>query len=101
MMESRRARTEKYMARFTERLRTLRVSLGYETAASFSRAIGYPPDRYARYERRGPLQTSVVIKLVHAIKESGHGQVNYDWLFSERHVGPMILPKAKAGETGS
>ncbi len=100
MMESRRVRGEKYMALFTKRLRTLRVSLGYETAASFSRAIGYPPNRYGRYERRAPLQTGVVIKLVRAIKESGHGQVNYDWLFSAKHAGPIILPREPAGELG-
>ena len=101
MMESRRVRREKYMALFTKRLRTLRVSLGYETAASFSRAIGYPPDRYSRYERRGPIQTGVVIKLVRAIEESGHGQVSYDWLFETKFAGPMILPREPAGELGS
>ena len=93
--ESRRVNREKYMALLTKRLRALRVSLGYETAASFSRAIGYPPDRYGRYERRAPIQTGVVLRLVWAIKASGHGQVSYDWLFETKFAGPMILTKAK------
>ena len=101
MMESRRVNREKYMALFTKRLRTLRVSLGYETAAGFSRAIGYPPDRYGRYERRGPIQTGVVIRLVRAIETSGHGQVSYNWLFSEKHAGPIILTESKAQEVRS
>ncbi len=101
MSESRRVKREKYMARFTKRLRTLRVSLGYETAASFARAIGYPPDRYSRYERRGPTQSGVVVRLVEAIETSGHGQVSYNWLFDSKDAGPMILTEDKAGEARS
>ncbi len=32
---------EEFLAGLTKRLRKLRLSLGYETAASFARAIGY------------------------------------------------------------
>ena len=71
---------EEFLAGAAKRLRELRLHLGYETAASFARAIGYPPDKYSRYERRGILRTGVVLRLVRAIKTSGHGQVSYDWL---------------------
>ncbi len=71
---------DEFVAGFAKRLRELRLFLGYETAASFARAIGYPPDKYSRYERRGVLRTGVLIRLVDAIEASGHGQVCYDWL---------------------
>ena len=56
--------TEKheFLALFAKRLRELRLHLGYETAASFARAIGYPPDKYSRYERLGIVQTRVVMR---------------------------------------
>ncbi len=89
---------DEFLAGLAKRLRELRLSLGYETPASFAHAIGYPPDRYSRYERRSIQRTGVVILLVRAIKASGHGQVNYDWLFDSR-PGPMILPQGTpAGE---
>ena len=46
---------EEFLAGLAKRLRELRLHLGYETTASFARAIGYPPDKYSRYERRGIL----------------------------------------------
>jgi len=36
---------------FAERLRTLRVPLGYRTARSFAKALGIDENRYTRYER--------------------------------------------------
>ena len=81
---------DEFLAGMAKRLRELRLLLGYETAASFARAIGYPPDKYSRYERRGIERTGVVLRLVRAIKTSGHGQVSYDWLFDFR-PGPMFL----------
>ncbi len=71
---------DEFLVGFAKRLRELRLSLGYETAASFARAIGYPPDKYSRYERRGIERTGVLTRLVKAIETSGHGQVRYDWL---------------------
>ncbi len=82
---------EEFLAGLAKRLRKLRLSLGYQTAASFARAIGYPPDRYRRYERRGICRTGVLLRLVRAIKTSGHGQVSYDWLFDFK-PGPMFYP---------
>ncbi len=89
---------EEFLAGLAKRLRELRLSLDYETAASFARAIGYPPDKYSRYERRGIVQTVIILRLVRAIKTSGHGQINYDWLFDSRRPGPMFLPPLKAVE---
>jgi len=86
---------EKFLVGLAKRLRELRLSLGYETAASFARAIGYPPDKYSRYERRGILRTGVIILLVRDIKTSGHGQVSYDWLFDFGPSGPMFLSPLK------
>ncbi len=75
---------DEFLAGMAKRLRELQLFLGYETAASFARAIGYPPDKYSRYERRGIVQTGVVMVLVDAIEASGHGKVRWDWLFDCR-----------------
>ena len=75
---------DEFLVGIAGRLRELRLFLGYETAASFARAIGYPPDKYSRYERRGILRTGVLTQLVKAIETSGHGQVRYDWLLDCR-----------------
>ena len=85
---------DEFRAHIVKRLRAVRLSLGYATAASFARAIGYPPDKYSRYERRGIVQTGVLVRLVRAIKTSGHGQVSYNWLFGmgTGAGGPMFLP---------
>ena len=72
------------LAGMAKRLRELRLFLGYETAASFARAIGYPPDKYSRYERRGINNAGVLKRLVDAIEASGHGKVRWDWLFNCR-----------------
>ena len=61
------------------RLRALRVSLGYETAAAFARAIGYAPGTYQRYEHRLPVHPKLVVKLVRAIGPITF--VSLDWLF--------------------
>ncbi len=71
---------DEFLAGLAKRLRELRLSLGYETAASFARAIGYSPDKYSRYERRGINDSGVLKRLVKAIETSGHGKVRYDWL---------------------
>ena len=84
---------DEFLAGLAKRLRELRLYLGYETAASFARAIGYPPDKYGRYERRGILRTGVILRLVRAIKASGHGQVSYDWLFDFSPPSPMFMPQ--------
>ena len=60
------------------RLRLLRLSLGYDTAASFARAIGYHPDTYSRYERAFLVRGSTLIRLVHAIEQVG--PFSLDWL---------------------
>ena len=62
------------------RLLALRLSLGYETAASFARAIGYSPGKYRRYERRMSMQAGPVVRLAEAIGRVQH--VSLDWLIS-------------------
>ncbi len=85
---------DEFLAGLAKRLRELRLHLGYETAASFARAIGYPPDKYSRYERRGIERTGVLLRLVKAIETSGHGKVRYDWLLDHRS-GLMFWPDTK------
>ena len=60
------------------RLRELRLSYGYETAASFARAIGYSPARYQRYERSFPYYSTDMTRLGLAIMRVG--PVSFDWL---------------------
>ena len=60
------------------RLRELRRSYGYETAARFARAIGYPVARYQRYER--DFSVGDLGELYHAIRRVG--PVSLGWLIS-------------------
>ncbi len=81
---------EEFRAGLAKRLRDARLFLGYDTVAGFARAIGYPPDKYSRYERRGIERTGVLMRLVEAIRTSGHGQVSYNWLLGFS-PGPIFL----------
>ena len=85
---------DEFRAGLAKRLRELRLHLGYETAASFARAIGYSPDKYSRYERRGINDSGVLKRLVEAIEASGHGKVRYDWLLGCRD-NRMFWPATK------
>ncbi len=85
---------EKFRRASAERLRIFRLSRGHETAASFARAIGYPPDKYRRYERRGFDKTGPLLRLVTALDEAGLGLLSIDWLvFGD----PIRLPPKVAG----
>ena len=81
---------DEFLAAIAKRLRELRLFLGYETAASFARAIGYPPDKYSRYERRVILRVGVLMPLLKAIEANSHARVHYDWLFGIKR-GPMLF----------
>lgn len=72
--------TEEFRAGIAKRLRILRLTLGHETAASFARAIGYPPGKYSRYERVAFTQSGPLVRLVKAIEGAGLGRVSLDWL---------------------
>ncbi len=75
-------------------LRDLRRSYGYETAASFARAIGYRPSTYRRYERRFPNQPCVFVQLCDAIRNVG--PVSLDWLSMGKPewAGPLFARAA-------
>ncbi len=73
-----------FLAGLGKLIREERLFLGYETASSFARAIGYPPDRYRRYERRGICRTGVLVQLAKAVETSGHGRPRYALLFDRR-----------------
>ncbi len=74
------------------RLRILRLSFGYETAASFARATGYRPGTYRRYERRFPMQCGPFRKLFDAIRRIG--PVSFDWLLDG---DPANQPRSNSG----
>ncbi len=71
-------------------LRDLRRSWGYDTAASFARAIGYPVARYQRHERRVPNSGRRIVELSHAIERVG--PVSLDWLLmgQPEWAGPLF-----------
>ncbi len=75
---------EEFRVGFARRLRELRLHLGYETAASFARAIGCTPTQIRYYERHGISCSGALKRLVKAIETSGHGKVRYDWLLDSR-----------------
>ncbi len=60
---------------------------GYDTAASFARAIGYPVARYQRCERRFPMYH--IGELADAIERVG--PVSLDWLIARKPewAGPL------------
>jgi hypothetical protein len=62
------------------RVRELRRSWGYDTAAGFARAIGYKPSLYQAYERRLPNSIVPFAALLHAINIVG--PVSADWILS-------------------
>ncbi len=70
-------------------LRDLRRSWGYDTAASFARAIGYPVARYQRHERRFPNSGRSMTELFLAIERLG--PMSFDWLLLHRPewAGPL------------
>ncbi len=75
------------------RLRKTRLWLGYKTAASFARAIGYPADKYSRYERQGFVNSGPMLQLIKAIENAGFGLLSIEWLFD---LGPIwYVPPAK------
>ena len=71
---------DEFRAAMAIRLRQCRKAMGYETAASFARAIGYRPGKYRRYERRGFVRPWPMVRLVRAIEEAGLGRISLDWL---------------------
>ncbi len=73
-------------------LRDLRRSWGYDTAASFARAIGYPVARYQRHERCFP--NYHIGELAYAIERVG--PVSLDWLLMRQPewAGPIFARAA-------
>ncbi len=80
------------------RLRALRLFLGYETAASFARAIGYPPAKIRRYEREGFIQSGPMMEFVWAMDKLGLGEISIDWLFD---VGTNRMWRRQPGRRGA
>ncbi len=73
-------------------LRDLRRSWGYDTAASFARAIGYPVAKYQRCERCFP--NYHIGELAYAIERVG--PVSLDWLLMRQPewAGPIFARAA-------
>ena len=71
---------DEFLVACAGRLRVHRQSLGYKSAASFARAIGYPPDKYRRYERMAFTRQGPLLRLLQAIEAAGVGFVSIDWL---------------------
>ena len=74
-------------------LRVHRQSLGYKSAASFAHVIGYPPDKYRRYERMAFTRPEPLLRLLQAIEAAGFGFVSIDWLFrgNPARTPPTVL----------
>ena len=83
---------DEFRAATAIRMRQCRKAMGFETAASFARAIGYPPDKYGRYERRGFVQGGPIVALHRAIEKAGLGKVSLDWLLDvdDPEIGPPV-----------
>ncbi len=85
--------TAESRAGIARHVRQLRLSLDYKTAASFARAIGYPPGKYSRYERQGFSDSGTLMQFVKAVENAGLGLIDIEWLFD---FGPKWrVPPAK------
>ena len=82
-------------ATVAKRMRELRLSLGYKTAASFARAIGYPPAKIRRYEREGFIQGWPLMKFIWAMDKLGLGEISIDWLFDTGTKRKWLRPHTK------
>ena len=87
--------TAESRAGIARHVRQLRLSLDYKTAASFARAIGYPPGKYSRYERQGFSDSGTLMQFVKAVQNAGLGLIDIEWLFD---FGPkwIVLPAKQA-----
>jgi hypothetical protein len=70
-------------------LRDLRRSWGYDTAASFARAIGYPVAKYQRHERIYPSSLATGGELFYAIERVGPLTSNWLLLHRPEWAGPL------------
>ena len=91
---------DKYRLAGAARLRALRRSLGYKTAASFARALGYHPDRYRRYERIFFCNGGPLAQFVHALKDAGFDWIDLNWLLAgtPSNIGGPPTPHNKKAE---
>lgn len=71
---------DKERAEAGARLRMFRRALGYKTAASFARVLGYSPGRYCRYERVFFQNGGPLALFVHALKNAGLDWIDLNWL---------------------
>ena len=78
-----------FRAGLARRLRELRLSLGYKTAANFASVIGYRPDTICRYEREGFEQAGPLIQFAKALEKAGIGEISLDWLCDTAAKGSM------------
>ena len=62
------------------RIRQLRLSLGYKTAASFARVIGWSPAKYRYYELHGFVFSGPIVQLAMAVENAGFGSISLEWL---------------------
>ena len=91
---------KQYQQASAARVRIFRRSLGHKTAASFARAIGYPPAKYRRYEKQGFDQSGPLIRFARAVERAGLGPLNLDWLVCGDLAGfPPIVMDRKARES--
>jgi predicted transcriptional regulator len=56
--------TSKYMKAFGKRLTAARIAAGYDTAASFAKALGVDAYRYRHYERGNASPSYEVLKKI-------------------------------------
>ena len=91
--------TEKaeFDAGVAKRVREVRLCLGYKTAASFARAIGYTSGAICRYERVGMNTAGTIIVFVKAVEDAGFGKLSIGWLLNSQRMwlGPPTKPAVR------
>ncbi len=80
------------------RVRQLRLSLGYNTAASFARVIGWSPAKYRYYELHGFVFSGPIVQLAMAVENAGFGSISLEWLCG---FGPIWRTRPAKGTVRS
>ena len=91
---------DKARAEGAARLRTFRLALGYKTAASFARILGYHPSQYRRYERVFFCNSGPLVLFVRALRDAGLDWIDLNWLVFGKpsSIGDPSPPQGWEGE---
>jgi transcriptional regulator with XRE-family HTH domain len=90
--------TTKFDRSTAQRLKRLRLALGYEESAPFARALGITPNRWNNYERGFPLPTELALRLRDQCRRDGYSGLSLDWIYDGDADNLPVKLAIKLGE---